>query len=103
MARPLSMTPRAVKARESIVRARLEGRCMDCSIETTFTLNKADEYYMVNNALWMQANPQCEGTLCIGCLESRIGRLLTWADFTDCPLNKNPRGSSKRLRNRLGI
>jgi len=44
MARPLSMTPRAVKARESIVRARLEGRCMDCSIETTFTLNKADEY-----------------------------------------------------------
>jgi hypothetical protein len=95
------MTPRAIKAREAIVRERLEGRCLDCGVETTFTLDKADEYYMVHNALWLRANPQGKGKLCIGCLETRIGRELTSADFTDCSLNRNLRGSSKRLQSRL--
>ena len=101
MSRPLSMTPRAVKAREAIARARIEGRCLDCHIETTFTeRGKNDEYYMVHNDLWIQANSLGAGKLCIGCLEVRLGRELTPSDFTDCSLNNFPHGS-KRLISRL--
>jgi hypothetical protein len=101
MARPLSMTARAIKAREAIVRARSESRCIDCHAETSFTeRGKNDEYYMVHNRLWLKANPGDAGKLCIGCLERRLGRQLKPNDFTDCSLNNFPRGS-KRLISRL--
>jgi hypothetical protein len=39
--------------------------------------------------------------LCIGCLELRIGRQLTAADFTDCPVNVPDRRNTPRLNDRL--
>jgi hypothetical protein len=56
---------------------------------------------MVHNALWLKANPQINGMLCIGCLENRIGRPLMQADFTDVPVNQPSRSNSKRLASRL--
>ena len=95
------MTSRAIKAREAITRERLASRCLDCQTETSFTeRGKNDEYYMIHNHLWLQANPSGVGKLCIGYLEKRIGRRLTPRDFADCSLTNFPRGS-KRLISRL--
>ena len=43
---------------------------------------------------------KCE-VLCVGCLEHRLGRTLTRADFTDCRLNDPDEFTSARLRSRL--
>jgi hypothetical protein len=74
--RHLSMTPRAIKRRNDIAQSRLASRCLDCRTETTFTKGN-EEFYMVPDALWSKANPHIDGMLCIGCLETRIGRTLT--------------------------
>lgn len=55
--------------------------CLDCRRDTS------DEYYMVHDELWIEANPDDEGMLCVLCLERRLGRRLTSADFTDAPVN----------------
>jgi hypothetical protein len=98
--RQLSMTPRAIKERENIARARANSRCLDCRSETTFVKGNW-EYYMIHNAIWLKANPQINGMLCIGCLENRIGRRLIPDDFTDAPVNQPHRSNSKRLAARL--
>jgi len=55
---------------------------------------------MVNNELWDSVAKS--GMLCIGCLESRRGRLLTSNDFSPVPLNRMNFGmGSERLVNRL--
>jgi hypothetical protein len=41
------------------------------------------------------------GFLCVGCIERRLGRQLTKADFASVPINSDRRHRSKRLRNRL--
>ena len=51
--------------------------CFDCG-ENTHYLN---EYYMVTNTLWAEYFPERCGMLCIGCLESRMGRNLVAKDF----------------------
>lgn len=57
---------------------------------------------MVTDQVWRSANPQGRGMLCIGCLESRLRRLLTRDDFTDAPLNSmNLITGSTRLKDRL--
>lgn len=57
---------------------------------------------MVTDEVWDQAYPEQYGMLCIGCLESRRGKLLTARDFTDCVLNDmNRLGGSDRLKARL--
>ena len=64
------------------------------------------EYYMVLDSVWQEAMKQGKvKMLCIGCLEKRLGRLLTKDDFTLCPLNKDTRDYQKsdRLLNRLGL
>jgi hypothetical protein len=101
MARPLSMTPRAIREREAKDRARIEGRCLDCKEETSFRSDRADEWYMVHDALWLQAHPTGQGKLCIGCLERRLNRRLKSDDFTDAPVNEPGRGKSERLNSRL--
>lgn len=53
-----------------------------------------DEYYMLHHELWLQINPHNAGHLCIGCVENRLGRRLIRADFTDTPVNTNPRMAS---------
>jgi hypothetical protein len=95
-----SMTPRAIKRRDDIAQSRLASRCLDCRTETTFTKGN-EEYYMIHNELWLKANPQVNGMLCIGCLESRLGRTITSEDFTDAPINQPCRINSKRLASRL--
>ena len=75
--------------------------CLDCD---RFLLGQDGEYYMVRNSIWYSVThgQECEGMLCIGCLEVRLGRELEATDFTDCPLNheKRKRGST-RLKDRL--
>jgi hypothetical protein len=70
--------------------------CIDCGIDAC-----ANEYYMVNDALWLQAHPTSKGQLCIGCLERRLGRQLVRTDFADVPINSDPIERSARLNARL--
>ena len=84
-------------------------RCCDCQIETNHhelppNINRA-EWYMVHDHIWEQATKDKSAFfLCIGCLEKRLDRTLTPADFNDAPLNYWPGFQrSPRLRNRLGI
>jgi hypothetical protein len=80
--------------------------CDDCGIGTS----SLGEYYMVANAVWEEAwagrrkwwhrLPNRE-ILCIGCLETRIGRKLTRHDFTNAPINHPALSMSDRLLARL--
>jgi hypothetical protein len=81
--------------------------CADCGVGT-FTLG---EYYMVKDEIWTHAwagrlKPwhalPGQQVLCIGCLETRIGRTLMACDFTSAPVN-DPADStmSERLRERI--
>jgi hypothetical protein len=56
---------------------------------------------MVKNALWKRAG-MTDGFLCIGCLESRLGRRLRPSDFTAAPINDpfDP-WNTPRLKSRL--
>jgi hypothetical protein len=73
-------------------------RCLDCGVDT----DAIDEYYMVHDEVWLQAAPDGKGQLCIGCLEERLGRTLTAADFTIAEVNSPGLGArSARLRDRL--
>jgi hypothetical protein len=74
--------------------------CLDCSADTS--TRGIQEYYMIHKPLWLQANPQDDGMLCIGCLENRIGRKLNANDFISCPVNTDDWPSSERKLNRLG-
>jgi hypothetical protein len=71
--------------------------CRDCGVDTS----KNGEYYMVTNQVWSLAKLG-RGMLCIGCLESRIGRQLKPADFMDAYINHKII-QSERLKNRLGV
>lgn len=56
-------------------------RCVDCSKDTM-----ENDYYSVENEVWLAAGMKIDpmgddGMLCIACLERRLGRPLTLADF----------------------
>ncbi|MFC7751853.1 hypothetical protein [Tsukamurella soli] len=74
-------------------------RCLDCGID----LRHVDEYYMVRDDLWNSAVVEFDRHrhLCIGCLESRLGRELTNADFRPGTEHLTRR-ATPRLRDRLG-
>lgn len=73
-------------------------RCMDCGVDT----RAIEEYYMLHDHVWREANPDIEGILCVGCVEQRLGRKLAAADFTDKKINVTARHSgSARLTDRL--
>ena len=62
-----------------------------------------NEYFMVHRKIWDQYGAK-NGMLCVGCLESRMGRELVPADFRNCEVNTDTnRSRSERLNNRLGI
>lgn len=42
---------------------------------------------MLRDEVWAEANPDIDGQLCISCLERRLGRTLTVADFSDRRVN----------------
>ena len=61
------------------------------------------EYYVVADQLWTAAGMAKDGGfLCIGCLERRIGRRLSSADFPPCPLNEPDPWDTPRLASRKG-
>lgn len=72
--------------------------CLDCEIDT----GKIHEHYFIVTDLWLSVVGSKNGMLCVGCLESRIGRLLTKFDFPDVTIN-NPKyeAKSQRLMDRL--
>lgn len=77
-------------------------RCQDCNVDTI----EIKEYYMVSDACWRRSGMQCfGGILCIGCLETRLGKKLKAINFKDCALNwRNltiPDMASTRLLSRL--
>lgn len=73
-------------------------KCVDCGV----SCNDIHEYYMIHESLWLSVMKCLCGMLCIGCVESRLGRKLTPEDFTDCALNTEGFGyKSARLANRL--
>jgi carbamoylphosphate synthase large subunit len=56
---------------------------------------------MVTDAVWAEAG-DVAGRLCVGCLEERIGRVLTPEDFLPLPVNDDDELDSVRLRTRKG-
>jgi hypothetical protein len=59
-------------------------RCVDCGIDVS-----GGERYMLHDDVWCSSGMHPDGgELCIGCVEKRLQRRLTYRDFTDCPLNR---------------
>jgi hypothetical protein len=82
--------------------------CADCGQNTTTIGADGEpmdwEWYMVNNVIWTMASTATDRPaqfLCIGCLETRLGRRLYPIDFTSAPVNKVDESTSPRLRSRL--
>ena len=78
--------------------------CLDCGVDT----QEIDEYYMVDWPVWEEATGGIyggppNGMLCIGCLETRLGRELTPDDFLPAPINQGFFPQSARLKKRLGL
>jgi hypothetical protein len=80
--------------------------CRDCGVRT----DDIGEWYIVNHDLWESVVPEDKGPdgeyrggvcLCIGCLETRLGRMLVKEDFTDCPINFHEAPRSDRLLDRM--
>src|SRR6478736_2828151 len=71
--------------------------CDDCKVN----VNEIDEYYMVEDEIWLSVMPDFTGMLCIGCLENRLGRVLTPPDFPLYPINMGYFRQSDRLRSRI--
>jgi len=66
----------------------LASPCKDCGVETLPLDEGRAEWYDVTDDVWAATGLGSKGGyLCIGCLEARIQRTLTSADFTDAPLN----------------
>lgn len=81
-----------------MAKSRTKWKCLDCGVDT----GKIGEHYFVHTALWLQATNSIKGMLCVGCLETRLGRLLTRADFTEAYINRLQHGrKSVRLTARL--
>lgn len=80
--------------------ARPPQTCFDCGRDVgSRGLNEA---YMIHNALW-DGELGLDNTvdvLCVECLEKRLGRALTPADFTDAPINGPDAPASALLRSR---
>jgi hypothetical protein len=86
--------------------------CHDCRVNT-IPLDGDREYYEIQDELWQSAWPNSgvgqedNGPggkfLCIGCLESRLGRMLVKGDFKEMPANNPSPWYSDRLNSRLVI
>ncbi len=88
--------------------------CVDCRANTTpctvmrrwgqraCPAHHGWEIYMIADAVWAAADGPARphGFLCVGCLERRLGRELTAADFKDVSLNTRSVCDSPRLAER---
>lgn len=55
---------------------------------------------MIHDTVWTSVAEKKNTLLCVGCIETRLGRMLTPDDFMFCMLNLIP--GSARLRDRIG-
>ncbi|MFD3591672.1 hypothetical protein ACFWU5_03015 [Nocardia sp. NPDC058640] len=70
--------------------------CRSCGFDTR------DEYYWVEDDIWQQVAAATDHFLCIGCVENRLGRMLSANDFPDVPMNTRPGWHrTERLKDRL--
>src|SRR5262245_37718034 len=69
--------------------------CLDCDVDTI----RIGDYDMLHDRVWLQANPDRAGMLCVACIETRLGRRLEPGDFTRAPINGLYR--TPRLRSRI--
>ncbi|MEV6558952.1 hypothetical protein AB0M22_24785 [Nocardia sp. NPDC051756] len=75
--------------------------CHECGLATA-PIDGPDEWYTVHDAIWKCAAASADSILCIGCLESRLGRRLRHTDFVAAALNQPGYGHhSPRLQSRL--
>ncbi len=86
-------------------RAAASAPCQDCGIDTTPRDAEGApivgwEWYMLAGDVWARATGGKRTILCVGCLETRLGRRLTAQDFADVPINKPNTIDSARLRDR---
>lgn len=73
--------------------------CLDCGVDT----DEINEDYTVTADVWLTAHPMDDGSLCIGCLEERLGRQLTTNDFVKAGINYPQEGfTSARMIDRVG-
>jgi hypothetical protein len=73
-------------------------KCDDCDVDVI----RAGEFYMVKPGLWSRKlGLKWEDNLCVGCLESRLGRKLTNLDFLTFPPNPGGFATSERLLPRI--
>lgn len=68
--------------------------CACCGVSTS----KIGEHFFLRSEIWYRVHPSERGFLCVGCVETKLGRLLTKQDFTDCTINKPQRGVHMSLR-----
>ncbi|KAA8885903.1 hypothetical protein F3087_25070 [Nocardia colli] len=75
--------------------------CHECGMATA-PIDGPDEWYTVHDAVWKCAAASASSILCIGCLETRLGRRLLHTDFVAAVLNQPGYGHhSPRLQSRL--
>ncbi len=68
--------------------------CLDCKVDT----GKIGEHYMLVDATWQLAHDSHIGMLCIGCIETRIGRKLMPSDFNNSHVNRQQPGKTQSQR-----
>lgn len=72
--------------------------CGDCALD----LSALKEFaYIVRDDVWYSVGLKRDSFSCIGCLEKRLGRSLTPADFRDEMINEWCESQSDRLRSRI--
>jgi hypothetical protein len=83
--------------------------CVDCGAGTVLSKRGCNEDYMVHDEVWEAAGMPPSTImayggngdfLCVGCLEVRLGRRLTPADFTKVPINNPTPWDTPRLASR---
>jgi len=81
-----------------MTKSRRRWLCLDCKRDTS----QLREHYFLKGEIWSRVHSSAIGMLCIGCVETRLGRKLTASDFTDAHINDPKRYEmSDRLRSRL--
>ena len=57
-------------------------KCLICKVDTRY------EHFYLLDEIWYLVHDSKDGMLCINCIEEKLERKLTKADFTDCFINK---------------
>ncbi len=82
-------------------KSRKKWLCLDCGVDC----GRLGEHYMLKESVWFSVAASDKGMLCVGCIETRLGRRLTSNDFNNSYVNGLGFGQikSNRLLERLRI